>query len=800
MLRFLRKRLIRAEVRGAGAVASTGRHAEAETASHSGSGADDARPETLARLAQAQGAWPQAAKHWAECLAAPGAGARIDWALEAVAVAGRLDDLDGAERLLETAAAVFPDRVEPRAGLARVAATRGLHRDAAERWDAVAARFAGAMTTGDRIAHVTALMHCGRFAEADTAATALMRDHPGRMDVRRLHARIASARLDEAAARMRWSAVSRAFPDATGRLPEYRRLRSLWDDDYSVLGESGEGAADALFRLRMLQAYQFSDEAAAAARRCVDAYPDELEIQLAALRALQGSAALRADFEEARSLATVLRERFGGSRQARVAELQLSVRLRDADFVASAVAGFTERFGDGAELLPFRSWLAQAGGDHGAARLLEAADIAQRFIPALREDLPMPRPIGPREAPALRDRIIVLTHARNEIGLVTWFLDYYRRLGVDWFHVVDDGSIDGTTEVLLAQPDVTVYRSDALFPMTSGGSLWMNQLLELHGADNWCIVVDFDEQLVMPELQNRSLRSILDEMAAKGEHAMAGFMLDMFPESIDAAAGFGPGDDPLDASPWFDTDYVFPGHWQAPYSWASGGARSRLFGQRHNCMAKTPIVRGGAGVRLLWKHHVTATRPSARSCALLHYKILQNVMRLRHRDPAEGQHVMDNLWLGRRHRADRIADVISHLSADDRLVGPGSMRFRGAQELGRLGLLPHLGTIDGRSDPAAERDGATDEPVSEAVRAAVSALRRHQWHEAAARWRACLSRQDAAARPLWHARHGLACLRLGETETARTAFETALAQGGAVEDLAEGLSPGEAASVGLAVR
>ncbi|MDN2584212.1 glycosyltransferase family 2 protein [Aquibium sp. ELW1220] len=803
MLGFLRNGLTRAKLRRAVALASAGRHTEAEAAYCRALRSENLRAEALAglaRLAHAQGALPQAAERWQECLAAAGPGARADWVPQLVAIAGLLDNLDDAGRLLTQAADLFPDRVEPQAGLARVAAARSLWSDAADRWDAVAARFPCAMTAADSIAHATSLMRCGRFEAADAVATALISAHPGRAEVWRLHARIAATALDQTMARTRWIEARNGFPAATERVPEHRRLSSLWEDDYSMLADAGTDAASALFRLKMLQAYQFSNEAAAAARLCMVAYPGEVEIQLAGLRALHGAASGPGELEEARGIAIELRERFARSRAVRLAELQLAARLRDTKAVTAAIAGFTACFGDSADVLPFRSWLAQEEGDFDAARAFDAAHTGQRFVPALRSDLAPPSVIGPREAPILRDRIIVLTHARNEIGFVRWFLDCYRRLGVDWFYVIDDGSTDGTAEVLLAQPDVTVYRSEAAYAMSNDGAAWINQLLDLHGAGNWCVVVDLDEQLVMPELRDRSLRSILDEMEVNGEHAMAGFMLDMFPESIAAAAGFAPGDDPLAIAPWFDTDYFFPGHWQAPLSWAGGGARARLFGQRHNCMAKTPIVRGGAGLRYLWKHHVSPTRASARSCSLLHYKVLQNVVRLRNGDVESDRHVKDNLWLGHRRRGDRIADVIAQLSPQDPLVGATSARFRDAAQLADLGLLPHLANAGDRGDLPAALTGATEETLVEAVRLAVSATRRQDWREAARRWEACLSRPDAGTRALWHARHGLARLRLGETAAAKSSFRIALAQEAELDDLADGLTLDEATAVGLPVR
>lgn len=760
----------------------------------------------LAREAAARDKPFEAAVRWLECLASPTAASRFDWMAEAVALAASLVDLDQAERLLAAAAERFPGRIEPNAALAKVAAGRHRWRDAAERWDAIATRFAGAMTPADRIARATALMNSGRFEEADAICASLIAANPERSEAWRLRARIAAATLDEAETKTRWMDVHRAFPEATERIAEFRRLRAMWADDYSILAAPAHArgnADEAALQLKLLQAYQFSDEASGAARLYLEAFPDEIEVQLAALRALQGAATGPADLREAMRLSAAVRDRFAGSRAARVAQLQLAVRTRDARAAATAIDDFASRFRDSAELLPFRSWLAQTEGDFDGAKIFTDTFVGQRFVPALRNDLRIPARISPRAAPALRDKIIVLTHTRNEIGFVPWFLDYYRRLGADWFFVIDNASTDGTAAALLAQPDVTLHTSDDTFAMTNGGAVWINQMLDLYGAGNWCVVADLDEQLVMPELGERGLRPILDEMAENGEQVMAGFMLDAFPESIEAAAAFAPGGDPLAVSPFFDTDYFHSGHWQAPLSWTGGGARARLFGQRHNCMAKTPIVRGGEGVRYLWKHHVSPARASARSCALLHYKILQDIMRIRYDDGAARRHVTSNLMIGPRRQADRIGDVIAHLSPRDGLVGAASARYTDAAQLAGLAILPHQAITadrDVRRGPSREMRTGADDRVAGLVRRAMSATRRHQWPEAARLWREGLRQFDASHRPLWHARLGLAQLRLGDADAARLSLQTALEQGGALDMVVEGLTEAEISRLGLPVR
>jgi hypothetical protein len=208
-------------------------------------------------------------------------------------------------------------------------------------------------------------------------------------------------------------------------------------------------------------------------------------------------------------------------------------------------------------------------------------------------------------------------------------------------------------------------------------------------------------------------------------------------------------------------------------------------------------------VRYLWKHHVSPARASARSCALLHYKILQDIMRIRYGDGAARRHVTSNLMIGRRRRADRIGDVISHLSPRDGLVGATSARYTDAAQLADLAILPHQAIAadrDVRRGPSREMRTGADDRVAGLVRRAMSATRRHQWPEAARLWQEGLRQFDASHRPLWHARLGLAHLRLGDSDAARLSFRTALEQGGALDLIVEGLTEAEASSIERPVR
>ena len=56
--------------------------------------------------------------------------------------------------------------------------------------------------------------------------------------------------------------------------------------------------------------------------------------------------------------------------------------------------------------------------------------------------------------------IVAFLTIRNERPRLRYFLNYYRRLGVDHFCFVDNGSTDGGPELLEDEPDVSLWHTD----------------------------------------------------------------------------------------------------------------------------------------------------------------------------------------------------------------------------------------------------------------------------------------------------------------------------------------------------
>ena len=66
----------------------------------------------------------------------------------------------------------------------------------------------------------------------------------------------------------------------------------------------------------------------------------------------------------------------------------------------------------------------------------------------------------PNRADQPRKDILAASTMRNEMLRLPHFLDHHRKLGINHFLIVDNGSEDGTRDYLAGQPDVSLWSTD----------------------------------------------------------------------------------------------------------------------------------------------------------------------------------------------------------------------------------------------------------------------------------------------------------------------------------------------------
>ncbi len=135
---------------------------------------------------------------------------------------------------------------------------------------------------------------------------------------------------------------------------------------------------------------------------------------------------------------------------------------------------------------------------------------------------------GPEEISREPEELSVTCVVRDGRPFVRSFVEHYFSLGAKHIVFVDNGSSDGTVEVLKGYDGVTVFRSR--LPHTEYQLVTKQYLVERFGRDRWTLHADVDELFDYPYSDRVSMDSFLGYLSRESYTAVAAQMLDMFPE------------------------------------------------------------------------------------------------------------------------------------------------------------------------------------------------------------------------------------------------------------------------------
>lgn len=302
------------------------------------------------------------------------------------------------------------------------------------------------------------------------------------------------------------------------------------------------------------------------------------------------------------------------------------------------------------------------------------------------------------------DVLLVMTQ-RNEALRLPFFLKYYRALGVGHFLVVDNGSTDGSVEMLAGERDVSLWQTRESYGAARFGLDWMTWLQMRYAHGHWCLMVDADELMIWPERLGADLRQLTTALDAGGVEGMGALLLDLFPRGALGAGTYTPGQDPREVLQWFD-----PGPYRArrqrPMNnlWVQGGTRERVFFSempvRAPTLNKLPLIRWNRRYAYVNSCH-SALPPRLNalysgpggpgpSGVLLHTKFLPDATARAVEEKRRGEHFT---------QPAQFSGYYDSLSAGPELWHPGARRLagglEGAAQLERLGLM----SVDPAADP-----------------------------------------------------------------------------------------------------
>lgn len=295
--------------------------------------------------------------------------------------------------------------------------------------------------------------------------------------------------------------------------------------------------------------------------------------------------------------------------------------------------------------------------------------------------------------------LLLIATIRNEAERLPWFLDYYRERGVTHFLIVDNGSGDGSTELLEAAPDVSLWTTDASYRRANFGVHWVNALARRYAVGHWTLVVDPDEYFVYPHCDTRDIPMLTDHLDAQKRRSIGALMIDLYGEGPIREARCGPGEDPVAAAPWFDpANYFFRRNDRTRELWIQGGPRLRAFFADRPMFApalnKIPLVKWRSEYCFVSSTHSLLPRGlnitydqregEMLTGALLHAKFLASIAPKVEEELQRNQHFAD----GREYRA-----YARKIGADETLWTEHSARYTDWRQLVALGLMSRGGWL-----------------------------------------------------------------------------------------------------------
>ncbi|WP_273523822.1 glycosyltransferase [Rhodosalinus sediminis] len=309
--------------------------------------------------------------------------------------------------------------------------------------------------------------------------------------------------------------------------------------------------------------------------------------------------------------------------------------------------------------------------------------------------------------------VAVVACMRNEMFMLETFLEHYRRLGVGAFLVADNGSDDGTLDMLAEQEDVALFSVDTDYNRSAFGVAWQQALLSAFRPGRWSLVADADELLVWQRRQTETLPELLRAPEFATAEAVRIFMLDMYPEGRLSDVTLQSGD-PFAEAGYADREpFLTHSPMRGPFSdqpaWTSalrhrlipGASPNDFTAQKLALLRYHPFMRLSAGL-----HFVADARIAARELIFGHFKYTADFRRKAEAEVARGQH-----WGDAREYRKYLALVSEGRERifDPDVSVPWTEAPFVAARLDRAGPSPPRGATS--ADPAATPPGAERAPL-----------------------------------------------------------------------------------------
>ncbi len=161
--------------------------------------------------------------------------------------------------------------------------------------------------------------------------------------------------------------------------------------------------------------------------------------------------------------------------------------------------------------------------------------------------------VGKTKIPKDNTEIRLFVIVRNEELRLPYFFNYYRKLGVDRFFVIDNASDDGTLDLIQENPNTHVFSTNEKFRNHWN---WMESLLDKFGVGHWCLVVDADELFYYPYCENINIKKFCKFLDLHNHEAVKNLFIDIYPKGCINKTVYKKGENPLLQNAYFDDNYL----------------------------------------------------------------------------------------------------------------------------------------------------------------------------------------------------------------------------------------------------
>jgi hypothetical protein len=284
--------------------------------------------------------------------------------------------------------------------------------------------------------------------------------------------------------------------------------------------------------------------------------------------------------------------------------------------------------------------------------------------------------------------ILCFATVRNESMRLPDVLRHHRALGIRRFYIVDNGSTDGTRDLLAAQEDVNLYASEGSFAESHFGFEWLRPLQDQFANGKWALTIDADEMFVYPHCEQVPLQQFCSYLDSRRMGAVFSIMLDMYSDRSVQNTDYSAGNSLLETCSYFDRGpYQVVGSNTYPGLELRGGPRSRVFWNAATpfpspSMSKVSLVKWRPGYRYIAAQHYMQADAALSDVtgALLHFKFLSDFHERARAEALRGEH-FDGA------REYKLYLQIIERSGELKLHCSGSMRYENSEQLVKIKLM-----------------------------------------------------------------------------------------------------------------